>query len=61
MDRPHHDLDLTWTTEALAKLQKVPFFARSQVKSKVEQIARAQWVEVITVEVIEQARVEFGQ
>ncbi|WP_287128965.1 protochlorophyllide oxidoreductase [Candidatus Cyanaurora vandensis] len=53
--------ELVWTPEALAKLNNVPFFARTQAKSRSEALARARWTTVITVEVIEEARAEFGQ
>ena len=54
-------IELEWTPEARAKLKNVPFFARSQAKSRSEALAREQWSEVVTVDLIEQARVEFGQ
>jgi len=53
--------DVVWTPEALAKLNNVPFFARTQAKSRSEALARAQWATVVTVDLLEQARVEFGQ
>jgi Proto-chlorophyllide reductase 57 kD subunit len=54
-------IEIEWTPEALAKLKNVPFFARSQAKSRAETLAREQWSEVVTVDVIENARVKFGQ
>ena len=53
--------ELAWSPEALAKLNKIPFFARSQAKSRSEGLARELEEEVVTVAMIEQARVEFGQ
>jgi hypothetical protein len=50
-----------WTPEAKAKLQNIPFFVRSQARERIEQLARAAELDVITVELVEQARLEFGQ
>lgn len=59
------DSDLTdalkWTPEARAKLKKIPFFVRTQAQARVEQLARAARQEVVTVELVEQTRAEFGQ
>lgn len=59
------DSDLTdaleWTPEAKAKLKNIPFFARTQARQRIEQLARAAGQEIVTVELVEQARVEFGQ
>lgn len=52
---------LEWTPEAQAKLKNIPFFARTQAKARIEQLARAAGMEVVTVELVEQARAEFGQ
>lgn len=52
---------LQWTPEAKAKLKNIPFFARTQAKARIEQLARAAGQEVVTVELVEQARLEFGQ
>ena len=53
--------DLEWMPEAKAKLQKIPFFVRSQARKRIEQLAREADQEVITVELVEKARLEFGQ
>ncbi|XGV99995.1 MAG: PCP reductase family protein [Leptolyngbya sp. BL-A-14] len=50
-----------WTPEAKVKLQHIPFFVRAQARDRIEQLARAAELEVITVELVEQARLEFGQ
>ena len=59
------DSDLTdaleWTPEAKAKLKNIPFFVRTQARQRIEQLARADGQEIVTVEMVEQARVEFGQ
>jgi len=52
---------LQWTPEAKAKLKNIPFFVRAQAKARIEQLARAAEQEVVTVELVEQARAEFGQ
>lgn len=52
---------LQWTDEAKAKLKNIPFFVRAQAKARIEQLARAAEQEVVTVELVEQARAEFGQ
>jgi hypothetical protein len=53
--------DRPWTPEAKAKLQKIPYFVRSQARKRIEQLAREADFEEITVELVEKARVEFGQ
>lgn len=52
---------LHWTPEAKAKLQNVPFFARLQARQKIERLAIAARLEEVTVELVDQAREEFGQ
>lgn len=52
---------LEWTPEAKVMLKNIPFFARTQAKSRIEQLARAAGQGVVTVELVEQARAEFGQ
>jgi hypothetical protein len=53
--------ELKWTPEAKAKLKSIPFFVRSSARQRIEQLARQTGSDVITVEIVEQARVEFGQ
>lgn len=53
--------ELRWTPEAEAKLKNVPFFARSQARQRIEEIARASEVAVITPELVEQVRLTVGQ
>ncbi|MGH2414562.1 MAG: PCP reductase family protein [Microcystaceae cyanobacterium] len=50
-----------WTPEAEAKLKNIPFFVRSQARQRIEQLARAAHLDEVTVEIVEQARLEFGQ
>ncbi len=52
---------LRWTPQAKAKIKYIPFFARPQSRQKIEQLARAANLNEITTEIVEQARVEFGQ
>lgn len=58
-------LDLTdrlqWTPEAAAKLKNIPFFVRSQARQRIEYLARQTELETVTPELVEQARVQFGQ
>lgn len=52
---------LNWTPEAKIKLKNIPYFVRTQARQRIEQIAREAGAETITVEMVEQARLEFGQ
>lgn len=61
MNDSHLADDLQWTTSALAMLKKIPFFVRPQATARIQQLARAAGMEIITVELVEQARLEFGQ
>jgi hypothetical protein len=53
--------ELHWTPEATAKLKNIPYFVRSQARQRIEQLAREAESAEVTVEFVEQARVEFGQ
>lgn len=53
--------ELVWTPEALGKLRKIPFFVRSQARLRIEELARATGTDLVTVELVQQARLEFGQ
>jgi hypothetical protein len=59
------DSDLTdvliWTPEAEAKLRNIPFFARSQARQRIESLARQADQQTVTVQLVEQARLQFGQ
>ena len=52
---------LRWSPEAKAKLKNIPFFVRSQARQRIEQLARDAEMDEITVDIVEQARTEFGQ
>lgn len=52
---------LSWTPAATIKLRNIPFFVRAQARHRIEQLAREQEQDVVTVELVELARLEFGQ
>jgi len=52
---------LDWTPEAKAKLKNIPYFVRAQARQRIEHLARDAELDVVTVEIVEQARAEFGQ
>jgi len=52
---------LRWDPEATAKLKQIPFFVRTQARDRIEHLARAAELDIVTVEIVEQARLEFGQ
>lgn len=52
---------LQWSREAKAKLRNIPFFVRSQARAKIEEFARKVEQEIITPELMDQARLKFGQ
>ena len=53
--------DLQWMPEAKAKLKNIPYFVRAQARQRIEQLAREADQEVVTPEMVEKARLEFGQ
>ncbi len=53
--------NLEWTPEAKAKLKNIPYFVRAQARQRIEQLARDGELEVVTADIVEQARIEFGQ
>ncbi|WP_041243650.1 PCP reductase family protein [Gloeobacter kilaueensis] len=53
--------ELRWTPQALVKLRNIPFFVRSQARLRIEELARASGADLVTVELVQQARLEFGQ
>jgi hypothetical protein len=61
MERREFTGTLAWTPEAKAKLKNIPYFVRSQARQRIEHLAREAELDVVTVEIVEQARVEFGQ
>ncbi|MFP4338455.1 MAG: PCP reductase family protein [Halothece sp.] len=59
-ERNHFPSSLQWTSQAKAKLKNIPFFVRSQARQRIEEMARASEAEVVTVEMVEEARKQFG-
>lgn len=53
--------DLQWTSEAKAKLKNIPYFVRSQARQRIEQLTREAQQDIVTPDIVEQARAEFGQ
>ncbi len=52
---------LEWTPEAKSKLRNIPYFVRTQARQRIEQIAHAMAVDLVTADIVEKAKVEFGQ
>lgn len=59
-ERNYFSSSLQWTPEAKAKLKNIPFFVRSQARQRIEEMARSSESEVITAEMVEEARQQFG-
>ncbi|WP_017326851.1 PCP reductase family protein [Synechococcus sp. PCC 7336] len=52
---------LEWTDEAQEKFRKIPFFVRTQARQRIEALARKRDVDIVTAELVEEARQESGQ
>ncbi len=52
---------LDWTPEAEIKLKNIPFFVRAQARQRIEAMAREAELDTVTVDLVEKARLEFGQ
>jgi hypothetical protein len=52
---------LQWTPQAKAKFKNIPFFVRPQARQRIEHLAREAGLDCVTEEIVEQARLEFGQ
>ncbi|BAY93453.1 MULTISPECIES: PCP reductase family protein [unclassified Tolypothrix] len=61
MSEPKFSDSLGWTAEAKEKLKNIPFFVRTPAKARIEQLARQAKQNVITADLVEKARLEFGQ
>lgn len=61
MDNQENAGVLRWTPEAKLKFKNIPFFARTQARKMIEEIARNTEDHLVTVEIVEQARLNFGQ
>lgn len=58
----HFDFEnLPWTQDAQLKLKNIPYFVRRQARQKIEDLARSQDLEMITADLVEQARIQLGQ
>ncbi len=55
------DDELQWTSTAIAKLNNIPFFVRPQARQRIEQLAREASLDTVTDDLVERARIEFGQ
>ncbi|MFM7192946.1 MAG: PCP reductase family protein [Microcystaceae cyanobacterium] len=55
------DGSIPWTSDAKQKLKNIPYFVRTQARQRIEQVARDEGLATITVEIVEQVRLEFGQ
>ncbi|WRH66605.1 MAG: PCP reductase family protein [Planktothrix sp. GU0601_MAG3] len=53
--------ELQWLPEAKVKLKNIPYFVRTQARQRIEQLARDAEQGIVTPEMVEQARSEFGQ
>jgi len=51
---------LAWTPEALARLERVPDFARGMARKAIEDYAREQGLDVVDEQVVVEARKRFG-
>ncbi len=52
--------NISWTTEAEAKLKEIPFFVRPAARKKIEKFAQDQGVSEITVDIYVLAKKQFG-
>lgn len=58
----NYEIDsLNWTPEAKAKFKRIPFFVRAQARQRIEHLTREAESDTVTAEIVEQARLEFGQ
>ncbi|KAM3098181.1 PCP reductase family protein [Phormidesmis sp. 146-12] len=51
---------IVWTSDAEARLKEIPFFVRPAARKKIEKFAQEAGLSLITVEVYEQAKKQFG-
>ncbi|WP_017302475.1 PCP reductase family protein [Nodosilinea nodulosa] len=51
---------MEWTPDADARLKEIPFFVRPAARKKIEKFAQDQGLSLITVEVYEAAKKQFG-
>ena len=60
-DNSNFTNELEWMPQAKAKLKNIPYFVRTQARQRIEQLAREAELETVTPEIVERARLEFGQ
>ncbi len=61
MDNIEFNDTLEWTEDAQIKFKNIPFFVRTKARQRIEELARAADSDIVTAEIVEQARIEFGQ
>jgi Proto-chlorophyllide reductase 57 kD subunit len=52
--------NISWTTEAEAKLKEIPFFVRPAARKKIEKFAQERGASEINVEIYDLAKKQFG-
>jgi Proto-chlorophyllide reductase 57 kD subunit len=52
--------NVSWTTEAEAKLKEIPFFVRPAARKKIEKFALEHGNNEITVDIYDLAKKQFG-
>ncbi|BAW97562.1 hypothetical protein NIES970_25150 [[Synechococcus] sp. NIES-970] len=61
MNYPNFSEEIPWTEEAKIKYKNIPFYARSQARQTIEELARTEEVEEITAELVMRAQQKFGK
>jgi hypothetical protein len=61
MNYPNFPEEIPWTEEAKTKYKNIPFYARSQARQTIEELAREEEVEEITAELVVRAQQKFGK
>lgn len=61
MTHPNFPEEIPWTEEAKQKYKNIPFYARSQARQTIEELAREEEVEEITAELVIRAQQKFGK
>ena len=51
---------MEWTTEAQEKLKEIPFFVRPAARKKIEKFATEKGINIISIEVYQQAKAKFN-
>lgn len=61
MNYPNLPDDIPWTEDAKNIYKNIPFYARSQARQTIEELARQEEVEEITAELVIRAQQKFGK